>query len=99
MSVSIKRQLDDELCLGVSGDFGFETARELLLLSRQCWKGGGSLGVELDDVTGVNSCAVGALMLLHEMVGSGGHFDVRVNNCAADVQRLFDSGVLDRYFR
>lgn len=99
MNVIIKRQSDGQLHLVVSGDFGFEAARELLFLGKECWAkmNGRALTVELEGVQALSSSAVGVLVLLKEMVGGGG-FTIRLTRCADTVQQLFDSGVLDRYF-
>lgn len=95
---SVSDSEDGELVVGVSGELGFEPARELLLLCRDRWeKGARSIRVDMEGVTGIGSSAIGTLVLLAELVGDG-RFHVCLNGCSDGVRNLFASGLLDKYF-
>ena len=100
MSVQVTNKLvDGELRVVVTGEFGFETARELLLVCKaRCQAGAKAITVDMSGVTGLSSSGVGTLILLSELVGDG-RFKVHLDHCADDVQELFSSGILDKYFR
>lgn len=99
MSVQISEKMTDgELRLVVTGEFGFETARELLLVSKARWQTGAkAITVDLSGVTGLSSSGVGTLVLLSELAGDG-RFKLRLERCSEDVRQLFMSGILDKYF-
>lgn len=83
----------------VTGDFGFEAARELLLVCKaRCQEGATAIDVDLNGVTGLSSSGVGTLVLLAELVGDE-RFKLNLTHCASDVRELFSSGLLDRYFK
>lgn len=93
------RHGDGELRVCVTGEFGFETARELLFVCKARWQEGAkSIAVDLNGVTGLSSSGVGTLILLSELVGDG-RFKVRLEHCAEEVRQLFSSGLLDKYFK
>ena len=100
MTVQVtSKKANGELAVIVSGEFGFETARELLLVCKARWQEGASaIVVDMSGVTGLSSSGVGTLILLSELVGDG-RFRVQLDHCAAEVQQLFSSGLLDRYFK
>jgi anti-anti-sigma regulatory factor len=82
----------------ISGDFNFESSRALLLGVKKCWQSdGGTVLVHLWKVTRTTSCAIGAMAALAEMAGK--NFHLSVEQCANEVHALFDSGLLDRYFK
>jgi anti-anti-sigma factor len=88
-----------EIKVVVSGEFGFETARELLLVCKSRWQEGAkSIMVDLSGVTGVSSSGVGTLILLSELVGDG-RFTINLDSCSEEVRQLFSSGILERYFK
>lgn len=99
MGVQItEMQQNGELCVTVTGEFGFETARELLLVGKARWQEGAKqIRVNLNGVTGLSSSGVGTLVLLSELVGDG-RFKLVLDHCSDDVRQLFSSGILDRYF-
>lgn len=99
MEVFARHQQDGQLYMVVSGDFSFEAARQLLLVTKQYWESGrhANLVVELQGVGNLSSCSVGVLVLLKELVGTG-QFAIRLSGCGKGVRTLFESGVLDRYF-
>lgn len=101
MPVHIKSTPDGEngeLVVGVSGELGFEAARELLLLCRSRWETGvRSIRVDMEGVTSIGSSAIGTLVLLAELVGDG-RLQVHMNGCSDGVHNLFASGLLDKYF-
>lgn len=89
----------DGLRVTVAGEFGFETARELLLVCKARWQEGAkAIAVDLNGVTSLSSSGVGTLILLAELVGDE-RFKVRLDNCAEEVRQLFSSGILDKYFK
>lgn len=100
MTVDVgKLQGDGELRISVTGEFGFETARELLFVCKARWQEGAkAITIDLNGVTGLSSSGVGTLILLGELVGDG-RFRVHMEHCAAEVRQLFSSGLLDRYFK
>lgn len=100
MGVEItETQHNGALCITVTGEFGFETARELLLVGKARWQQGAKqICVNLNGVTGLSSSGVGTLVLLSELVGDG-RFKLVLEHCAEDVRQLFSSGILDSYFR
>jgi anti-anti-sigma factor len=92
-------QADGTLRVTVSGEFGFETARELLLVCKARWQEGATaIAVDMSGVTGLSSSGVGTLILLEELVGDG-RFRVHLDHCAEEVRQLFSSGILDKYFK
>lgn len=94
-----ERAANGDLRVAVSGDFGFETARELLLVCKaRAQEGVNSIAIDMSGVTGLSSSGVGTLILLSELVGDG-RFKVHLDRCAAEVQKLFSSGLLDKYFK
>lgn len=87
------------LCITVTGEFGFETARELLLVGKARWQEGATqIRVNLNGVTGLSSSGVGTLVLLSELAGDG-RFKLVLEHCADEVRQLFSSGILDSYFK
>lgn len=97
MSVHILLADGRDVHATVSGNFDFQSSRELLLGVRREWTPGAQVAVRLRNVTQTSSCAIGAMVLLSEMAGKD--FHVRLESCASEVHGLFDSGLLDRYFR
>jgi anti-anti-sigma factor len=100
MSVQVTDKLaNGELRITITGEFGFETARELLLVSKARWKDGATKGITVDmsGVTGLSSSGVGTLVLLSELAGDG-RFKLHLDHCSEDVRQLFMSGILDKYF-
>lgn len=101
MGVEItESQHNGALSITVTGEFGFETARELLLVGKARWHEGTTkqICVNLNGVTGLSSSGVGTLVLLSELVGDG-RFKLILEHCAEDVRQLFSSGILDAYFK
>lgn len=100
MAIQItNKQTDGTLRVVVNGEFGFETARELLLVCKARWREGAtSITVDMKNVTSLSSSAVGTLILLEELAGDG-HFKLHLEHCAEDVRQLFSSGILDKYFK
>ena len=100
MSVQItSKPASGELLATVTGEFGFETARELLLVCKARWQEGAkTIAVDMSGVTGLSSSGVGTLILLAELVGDD-RFKLRLERCAEDVRQLFTSGLLDKYFK
>ena len=93
------KQADGELRVTVTGEFGFETARELLLVCKARWQEGAkAIAIDMSGVTGLSSSGVGTLILLSELVGDG-RFRLRLEHCSEEVRQLFSSGVLDKYFK
>ena len=92
-------QADGELRITVTGEFGFETARELLLVCKARWREGArTIKVNMSGVTGLTSSGVGTLVLLSELAGDD-RFSLNLEHCSDEVRHLFSSGVLDRYFK
>lgn len=92
-------QPDGTLNVAVTGEFGFETARELLFVCRARLKEGvTAIAIDMSGVTSLSSSGVGTLILLEELVGDG-RFRIDLHHCAEEVRQLFSSGVLDRYFK
>lgn len=90
---------DGELTVTVSGEFGFETARELLFLCKARWaEGARTIYIDMQDVTGMSSSGVGTLVLISELAGNQ-NFHIRLRNCSEGIRELFESGMLDKYFR
>lgn len=100
MAVHVTSKLPNgELQVTVTGEFGFETARELLLVCRARWnEGAKAITVDMSGVTGLSSSGVGTLILLSELVGDG-RFSLHLGSCSEDVRQLFTSGLLNRYFK
>lgn len=93
------KQGNGELRVTVTGEFGFETARELLFVCKSRWQEGAkAITVDMNGVTGLSSSGVGTLILLSELVGDG-RFKLHLDQCAEDVRQLFSSGLLDKYFK
>lgn len=92
-------QTDGELRITVTGEFGFETARELLLVCKARWREGArTIKVNMSGVTGLTSSGIGTLALLAELAGDD-RFTLNLEHCSNDVRHLFSSGMLDRYFK
>ena len=92
-------QADGELRITVTGEFGFETARELLLVCKARWRDGArTIKVNMSGVTGMTSSGIGTLVLLSELAGDD-RFELNLEHCSEDVRHLFSSGMLDRYFK
>ncbi len=100
MGVEItKNPHDGGLSITVTGDFGFETARELLLIGKARWQEGArQILVNLSGVTGLSSSGVGTLVLLSELAGDD-RFKIVLDHCSEDVRQLFSPGILDSYFK
>lgn len=100
MSVQVTgKQPNGELRVTVTGEFGFETARELLLVCKARWQEGATgINVDMSGVSGLSSSGVGTLILLSELTGDG-RFKLHLGECSNDVQQLFSSGILDNYFK
>lgn len=97
MAVSISHGKALNLQATVSGDFDFETSRQLLLGVKKEWRGGArGVDIVLREVTRATSCSIGTLMLISELAGR--NFQLRTERCRSEVQGLFDSGLLDRFF-
>lgn len=93
------KQADGGLQATVTGEFGFETARELLLVCKARWQEGAkTIAVDMSGVTGLSSSGVGTLILLSELVGDD-RFKLRLEGCSKEVHDLFSSGILDKYFK
>lgn len=97
MSVYIIMGGDRNLHATVTGDFDFETSRQLLLGVKKMHANLGAEGVEvvLRGVLHTTSCAIGALILLSELAGSA--FTIRTQSCSNEVHALFSSDLLERY--
>lgn len=77
--------------------FDFETSRTLLIETRKLWNiGAHEFLLSLHRVAQANACAIGTMALLAEMTRQ--HFHLRIEHCADEVEALFGSGLLDRYF-
>lgn len=100
MTVEVtEKQPDGSVRVVVRGEFGFETARELLLVGKARWQQGAtSIVVDMSGVSGLSSSGVGTLVILAELVGDG-NFKLYLEGCSEDVRQLFSSGILDKYFR
>ena len=100
MTVQVtSKQANGELQVVVTGEFGFETARELLLVCKARWQEGAkAIAVDLSGVSGLSSSGIGTLIILSELVGDG-RFKLRLDNCSDEVAQLFSSGILDTYFK
>ena len=95
---SAPESANGELIVSVSGELGFEPARELLFVCRDRWdKGARSIRVDFQGVTGIGSSAIGTLVLLSELAGDN-RFSICLNDCSDSVRSLFNSGLLDKYF-
>ena len=92
------REAGGTLHVIVSDLFDFDTSRELIRSCTALIKAHKvhQLQVTLKNVTYCNSCAIGALLVLSERVK--GQFQLRLEDCHSEVNQLFDSGLLDRYF-
>ena len=81
----------------VTGAFDFDAARTLLLECKshpqQTIAG---ITVHLDGVTHIDSCGIGALSLLQDLVGIE-RFSLDLANCAPVVRQLFESAILDQF--
>jgi len=92
-------QADDEIHFVVHGAFDFESSLELIrTCNAQVRKNPAAhqIKVTLKNITYFNSCAIGALLVLSDMVK--GQLHISLIDCHADVHRLFDSGLIDHYF-
>jgi len=97
MSVHIRQDEAHALRATVSGDFDFETSRQLLLGIRKRWDGEGqAVDITLSGGTRATSCAIGALILVAEFAGRNVH--LRLERCQGEVHNLFGGGLLDRFF-
>lgn len=98
MSVHFLLGDDRSLYATVSGDFNFQSSRELLLGVRKHWSAKGhDLVVHLSKVTHATSCSIGVMALLAEMAGR--NFHVHLDQCDGDVESLFDPSLFGRYLR
>ncbi len=81
----------------VTGAFNFEAARSILLeCKRHPQATIAGIAVHLDGVTQINSCGIGALSLLQDLVGID-RFTLDLANCAPLVRQLFESNILDQF--
>ena len=92
------RQSAELLHITVSGNCDFALARELLATCKSQMLEGNIKQIEilLEEVTSCNTCTIGAMLLLSELVQ--GKFQLSVNNSSPDVHHLFESGLLTRHF-
>ncbi|MRR49511.1 MAG: anti-sigma factor antagonist [Rhodocyclaceae bacterium] len=91
------RRAGNTLSVTVNGAFDFEAAREFMLLCKASITDGvQEITLNMEAVDGVNSSAVGAMIVVSELAGSG-HFHIRLQRCPEQVNQLFMSGVLDNY--
>jgi anti-anti-sigma regulatory factor len=96
-SSRVKMGADGRITAHVTGAFDFDAARTLLLECKshplQTIAG---ITVHLDGVTHIDSCGIGALSLLQDLVGVE-RFSLDLANCAPVVRQLFESAILDQF--
>lgn len=88
----------DVLRIQIQGDCDFATAREMLLQSRRRLAEGGISHIKfcLENVGILNTCTIGAMLLLSEAVQ--GQFQVSIKQCSPDIHWLLESEMLKRHF-
>lgn len=81
----------------ITGAFDFDAARTLLLECKSHPQPTiAAITVHLDGVTHIDSCGIGALSLLQDLVGVE-RFSLDLANCAPQVRQLFESNILDQF--
>ena len=97
MGFQIALDSHQRLHVSIWGDFDFDLSRDVLIGVKAHWRAGvKDVLIMLKGVTRTNSCAIGTLALLSEMDGC--QVVIKTEHCAKEVQHLFASGLLDRYF-
>ena len=90
------REVGDTLEFTISGAFDFDTSKAMLLQCKTA-QYQHQIAIQLHHVTSCNSCAVGTLALLSEK--SHKELHIKLDKCSEDIQYLFHSGFLDRFFQ
>ncbi len=81
----------------IRGAFDFDAARTILLECKRYPRPTiAAITVHLDGVTQIDSCGIGALSLLQDLVGIE-RFSLDLANCAPLVRQLFESNILDQF--
>lgn len=88
----------DLIQITLTGDLDFAAARELLHDCKLLLKKDVAMSIELhlNNIEIFQSCAIGAILLLTELVN--GRMRVGLTDCAEAVHQLFDTGMMDQYF-
>jgi len=89
---------EQTLHVTVSDVFDYDKAKALLLEVKRRYEParGKQLVIDLVSVPQVNSCAIGALILLAEL--APGRFRIGMREVGPMVREMFSSGILDRFF-
>jgi len=88
---------DGHVTVNVYGLFNFESARPIMLdCKSHINKSISRITVSLDGVTYIDSCGIGVISVLQDMVGVE-RFSLNLGNCAPMVRHLFESNVLANF--
>ncbi len=85
------------LSAALSGKCDFSAAREVLLRCEKITQETkiARVNILLEKVDSLNSCIIGAMLMLSDLVH--GNLKVKVRNCSPEIQRLFESNFLTHY--
>ncbi len=95
MKVSVKGEL---LEVSIRGNIDFEKARQLLQLCKTHSNShdNAKLKICLEQASSLNSCTLGAFLIISEWMPGG--CDFNIIECSQDINGLFSSGMLNKYF-
>jgi anti-anti-sigma regulatory factor len=88
---------DGHLTISMHGSLNFESARPIIIeCKNHSPQSIRSIAVSLDGVTYIDSCGIGVISVLQDMVGVE-RFCLDLGSCAPLVRHLFESNVLDSF--
>ncbi len=94
---TVTMRADGHVTVSVKGSFNFESARPIMLECKSYSPQSISrITVSLDGVTYIDSCGIGVISVLQDMVGVE-RFSLDLGNCAPPVRHLFESNVIDKF--
>jgi hypothetical protein len=94
---SVTLDADGHLIVNMTGSLNFESARPIIIECKShSPQSISSIAVSLDGATYIDSCGIGLISVLQDMVGVE-RFCLDLGRCAPVVRHLFESNVLDNF--
>jgi len=88
---------DGHLTVSMTGSLNFESARPIIIECKSHSPQAISrITVSLDGATYIDSCGIGVISVLQDMVGVE-RFRLDLGSCAPMVRHLFESNVIDKF--
>jgi anti-anti-sigma factor len=88
---------DGHLTISMKGSLNFESSRAIMLECKSYSPQSiNRITVSLDGATYIDSCGIGVISILQDMVGVE-RFSLNLGSCAPMVRHLFESNVIDKF--